>query len=405
MKRLSIYRLVFLAFTATACGAPEMTGSQGKAETPPLQLTNTQPALSYADDTTPPQSTITTTPAPDANGEFHGNVSIQITATDDAAGVANISWTLSGMHSGGAVTAGSSAWVPVISREGTTTLTYYAKDNNNNTETAHTFVVNITPPPPECRDVELSDFNLFLTGDYSGGHDMRGKVAAGGNIDMHYFSLGAELHADDTENVLVAGASLNISNGGIFGDAHYGDTVTADGTATFYRGSLSQGSPIDFFSRADGMYQLSSVVAGLTAKGSTQFQSWGGLFLQGSDPKVNVFNVTGSQLSATRYFSLSVPSGSVAVINVSGYEATVANFSNAYSGVDATGVLFNFPDASYIHAFNYGFFGTVLAPYAHIDFSNGSFDGGIYAESLTGNAEGHLAPLRLFQVCGYFSNQ
>lgn len=405
MKRLSIYRLVFLAFTATACGAPEMTGSQGKAETPQLQLTNNQPALSFADDTTPPQSIVSVTPGPDANGEFHGNVSIHITATDDSSGVASITWALSGMHTGGSVASGDSAYVPVITREGMTTLTYYAKDNNNNTETAHTFVINITPPPPQCRDVELSDFNLFLTGDYSGGHDVRGKVAAGGTIDMHYFSLGAGLAADDTDNVLVAGSALNFDNGGIFGDAHYGDSVTTNGTATFYRGSLSQGSSLDFFSRADELYQLSSVVASLTAKGNTQFQSWGGLFLQGTDPKVNVFNVTGAQLSATRYFSLSVPSGSVAVINVSGYEATVANFSNAYSGVDATGVLFNFPDASYINAYGYGFFGTVLAPYAHIDFNSGSFDGGIYAESLTGNAEGHLAPLRLFQVCGYFGNQ
>jgi choice-of-anchor A domain-containing protein len=134
--------------------------------------------------------------------------------------------------------------------------------------------------------------------------------------------------------------------------------------------------------------------------GTTQFQSWGGLFLQGNDEEVNVFEVPATTLSATRYFSLSVPSGSVAVINVIGPEATVANFANAYSGVDSTGVLFNFPDATYINAYNYGFFGTVLAPMAHIDFSSGSFDGGIYAESFSGNAEGHLVPLRPFTICG-----
>ncbi len=404
MKRLSIYRLVFLAFTATACGAPEVTGSEGKPETPQLQLTNTQPALTNADDTTPPQSTADVLGHPDGNGNYVGNVSITLTATDDLSGVASISWSLSGMHTGSGTVSGSLAYVPIITRLGTTTLTYSAKDNNNNIEATHTLVITVVPPPLICKSVELRDFNLFVTGDYSGGHDVRGKVAAGGNINMNYFSLGTSLPADDTDNVLVAGAALNISNGGVFGDAHYGASTTANGTVTFYRGALSQGSSVDFSARADELYQLSSTTASLPVNGATQFQSWGGLFLQGSDPKVNVFQVDTSELSATRYFSLSVPSGSVAVVNVMGYDTTVANFSNSYSGVDATGVLFNFPDATYIKAYNYGFFGTVLAPYAHIDFSNGSFDGGIYAESLTGNAEGHLAPLRTFQICGDFGD-
>ena len=41
----------------------------------------------------------------------------------------------------------------------------------------------------------------------------------------------------------------------------------------------------------------------------------------------------------------------------------------------------------------------VLAPYADIDFNSGSWDGGIYSYSLTGNGEGHLAPLRSFTIC------
>ncbi|HEX8705764.1 MAG TPA: choice-of-anchor A family protein, partial [Myxococcaceae bacterium] len=62
-------------------------------------------------------------------------------------------------------------------------------------------------------------------------------------------------------------------------------------------------------------------------------------------------------------------------------------------GIDQHGILYNFVDATAITAHGYGFWGTVLAPYAHIDFNNGSWDGGIYAVSLTGNAEGHINPL------------
>jgi choice-of-anchor A domain-containing protein len=251
-----------------------------------------------------------------------------------------------------------------------------------------------------CREVELNDFNLLVLGDYTGGTDVRGKVAAGGNITMEHFTVGAEVPADDPENSLVAGGNLNIRHGGVFGDAHYVGSTTADGTVTFARGSLSQAEAIEWGVRADELQTLSMQLASLERNGTTQFQSWGGLFLQGSHLRVNVFWVQASQLSNTRYFSLNIPTGSIAVINVLGFSATVANFANAYSGADARSVLFNFPDATNITAYNYGFFGTVLAPFADVNFSNGSFDGGIYAGSMTGNAEGHLAPLRTFTICG-----
>jgi choice-of-anchor A domain-containing protein len=41
----------------------------------------------------------------------------------------------------------------------------------------------------------------------------------------------------------------------------------------------------------------------------------------------------------------------------------------------------------------------VLAPHAAITFTNGSFDGGIYAQSLSGNGEGHINPLTPHRVC------
>jgi choice-of-anchor A domain-containing protein len=200
----------------------------------------------------------------------------------------------------------------------------------------------------------------------------------------------------------VAGGNLNIRHGAVFGNAHDEGTTTADGTVTFYRGVPSQAAVIDFEEQSYALTELSGQLASLDQNTRTQFQSWGGLFLDGSDPQLNVFWVYAPQLTATRYFSLNVPSGAIAVINVFGDEPTIANFANNYSGADARSVLFNFPDASIITSYNYGFFGTVLAPGADFTFNNGSFDGGIYARSLTGNAEGHIAPLRLFRICGYW---
>jgi choice-of-anchor A domain-containing protein len=128
-------------------------------------------------------------------------------------------------------------------------------------------------------------------------------------------------------------------------------------------------------------------------------ESWGGVFLQGTHPKMNVFNVDASHFTNAVYLSISAPASSVVVVNVWGETVRFANFGHSYSGVDQTGILFNFPDALQITAYNYGFWGTVLAPNAHVDFNYGSWDGGMYAASFSGNAEGHINPLRDFEFC------
>jgi choice-of-anchor A domain-containing protein len=390
VKSQFILGFVFLAFTA--CGAPDPS-EPGKTEGLSQQLST---------DTTPPVSNAFVEQSADENGEYQGNVTIGIQATDDTSGVEVIYWSLSGAQTGSGTMQGGSGWVPVITNIGTTTLTYYAKDRANNYEPVKTFTIVITLMPRTCREVDLNDFNVFTVGSYTGGHDVRGKVVTGGDLTMEHFSVGADLAANDIENVLVTGGNLNIRNGGVFGNAHYRGTLTTDSTATFYRGAPSRAAVIDFSAAAADLTELSGQLASLDRNTNTQFQSWGGLFLDGSDPQLNVFWVNAAQLTATRYFSLNVPSGAIALINVFGDGPTIANFANNYSGADATSVLFNFPDASRINAYNYGFFGTVLAPGANFNFSNGSFDGGIYARSLNGNAEGHLAPLRLFRVCGYW---
>lgn len=392
MKRQSINGVVLLAFTAIACGAPEFPGDEGKSGAPQQQA-----LAGY--DVTPPLSNAFTIPGPDENGEHHGDVTVVIKATDDLAGVEAIHWALSGAVTGSGVASGSQAWLPIINKRGTTTVTYYAKDKAGNYEGTKTLNVVITEQQ-QCLTVSLNDFNLFVSGDYTGGHDVRGKVAAGGLLSMEHFSVGAGLPADDLENVLVAGGELRISYGGVFGNAHYGTSTTANKTVTFYRGALSASTDFDFASRYSELEALSDDVAALKVNGTVKRETWGGLYLKGTDPKLNVFRVDASVFTNLRYFSISVPAGSMVFVNVLGDTVGITGFGNGYSGVDAKSVLFNFPEATSISVRSYGFFGTLLAPYADVDFSNGSWDGGLYAASLTGNAEGHIAPLRDFELCG-----
>jgi hypothetical protein len=146
--------------------------------------------------------------------------------------------------------------------------------------------------------------------------------------------------------------------------------------------------------------KLSAQLAGLAPNGTAAFTSWGGILLRGTDPAKNIFQVPASAFTGAKQLSIEAPAGSLAVINIAGDSATFTGFGQSFSGgIDQHGVLFNFVEATSLTAHGYGFWGTVLAPEAHVQFSNGSFDGGIYARSMTGNAEGHLNGLDDHDIC------
>ncbi|MFL5345208.1 MAG: choice-of-anchor A family protein [Hyalangium sp.] len=280
------------------------------------------------------------------------------------------------------------------------TVTYSVKDNAGNTGTAVRQLTVAGPCANSCIDVHLSDYNLFLQDSYTGGHDVVGKVAAGGNISMTDFSVGQGLPDSDVSKTLVAGGNLSLYRGGVGGEAFYGGTLSTDQTVTFTRGSVSKGTPIDFTARFSELRTLSSRLASLTANGTTKREVWGGVMLTGTNPNVNVFDVSASAFTGAVLLSIDAPAGSFVVLNIRGTAATFQGFGHSFSGgIDQHGILYNFVDATSITANGYGFWGTVLAPYANVNFSNGSFDGGIYAKSMTGNAEGHINPLNDRTLC------
>ncbi|WP_224247606.1 immunoglobulin-like domain-containing protein [Hyalangium gracile] len=279
-------------------------------------------------------------------------------------------------------------------RAGQYTITYTVSDNAGHTSTA------VRPITVQGTQIRLNDFNLFLLGDYNGGHDVQGKVAVAGNLFLDRFTVGAGLHETNTSQVLVVGGNLTLNHGGVWGDTWYGGTYSADADVVFHRGTLTKGTPINFASRFSELRTLTSQLAGMAINGTTTRESWGGIILKGTHPTVNVFNVNASDFVGATTLSTSAPPNSLAIINIRGTSATINGIGFAFSGgLDQRTVLFNFPDATTINAHGIGFPGTVLAPYANITFNNGSWDGGIYAVSLTGNAEGHINPLPDQGIC------
>ncbi|MDC0713400.1 DUF5011 domain-containing protein [Stigmatella sp. ncwal1] len=283
---------------------------------------------------------------------------------------------------------------PVPGKPGTFTITYSVQDPSGNKA-----VAPVTRTVTESDiSVHLNDYNVFLLEDYTLGTDVEGRVAAGGNISMTNFSVGWKLPPSDTAPVLVAGGNLTLSQGGVWGDAAYGGTYKAN-NVTYVRGAPSQGSPVDFATRASQIRTLSTRLASLPANSLTRRESWGGLMLSGASPSVNVFDVNASDFTGTVLLSIDAPTGSLAVINIRGASATLSGGHSFSGGIDQRGVLFNFVDATSINANRYSLWGTLLAPNAHVNFTNGSFDGGLYAKSLSGNAEGHLNPLGDWDFC------
>ncbi|WP_224249544.1 choice-of-anchor A family protein [Hyalangium gracile] len=283
-------------------------------------------------------------------------------------------------------------------RAGQYTVSYRVTDNAGNTATAAR-QLTVAGPCTSCIDVKLSDYNLFVLEDYTNGPDVQGKVAAGGNIFMQNFSVGGNLPASDISNVLVAGRNLTLANGSIWGNAFYGGTYSANQGVTSRRGTVARGTPIDFNARFAELRAMSAQLGALAANGTTTRESWGGIFLRGTNPTTNVFNVNASAFTGAALLSINVPSGSLVVINIRGASATFQNFGYSLTGANANTILYNFVDATTLNATSFGFQGTILAPYARMTFNNGSWDGGLYAVSLNGTAEGHLKPLNDRSVC------
>ena len=198
----------------------------------------------------------------------------------------------------------------------------------------------------------------------------------------------------------MAGGNLTLSHGAVWGDTVYGGTFSADTTVTHPRGTVSQGTPIDFAARFAQLRSLSAQLAGLPVNGTTTRESWGGVMLNGTSTEVNVFDMDASVFTGAVVLSVTRPPAPWWWSTSTARSATFNGFGHSFSGgIDQRGVLFNFVEATTLNAEGYGFWGTVLAPYADVTFFDGSWDGGLYAKSLTGNAEGHINPLDDHDIC------
>lgn len=238
------------------------------------------------------------------------------------------------------------------------------------------------------------DFNLFVLEDvFQPSSDTEGKVAVGRDAFFANYSIGDRLpNSNGAEDVLIVGRRLTYLSGRVYhGNVVYGDSTNLPiSTVSVDEGTIRKDNVIDFTAAAAYLNGLSNTLASYQTNGTDTMQ-WGGILMNGTNPFVNVFNISGSDLSVANNVEIRTPAGAVAIVNVSGNKIQWSGGLSLF-GTDKQKVIFNFYEADSLKLQYIGILGSILAPKAHVNFVSGVQEGQMICKSLEGMGQFNLAP-------------
>lgn len=286
-----------------------------------------------------------------------------------------------------------------------------------------TGTASATDPATECLANPLgaaTGYTEFIKTNGSRGSESEGAIAYGGNLAAGGMTVGTHLtnppYTASYPTLVVNGTSnsFNLQRGSAYVPGRTGNVNFNGGAGTGYLST----APIDFDAAFTDLTAKSSAWGSAAANGSATIVNTssgnptgytGGansLWLKGTDPVRNVFSVTAAQLSGLSNILIEVPSGSTALINVSGTNVQIdgqmvfkvgGSWTQAQDSATAAfnkKTLWNLPSATGVYL-NTGsaFAGTILAPKAHVNAANvGHNIGQVIANSFESNRETHHAP-------------
>ncbi|MCX6151868.1 MAG: choice-of-anchor A family protein [Ignavibacteriales bacterium] len=232
-------------------------------------------------------------------------------------------------------------------------------------------------------------YNVFVLYDINQpSSDTEGKMAVGRSAELGCYSVGDKLtNSNGAEDVLIVGENLTYHSGAVYsGNVVYGSSSNLPiYLVSINNGDVHQGNPIDFAAARTYLTNLSTQLSGYTVNGTTKFE-WGGLFLKGTDPFLNVFKVSGAELSSANNFEIDVPNGSVVLVNIDGVDVSWTGGLVIF-GTEKSNVLYNFYNASTLRIQGIDVRGSILAPFAAVNFVSGVQNGQMIAKSITGQGQ------------------
>jgi choice-of-anchor A domain-containing protein/uncharacterized repeat protein (TIGR01451 family) len=247
---------------------------------------------------------------------------------------------------------------------------------------------------------EFTQFDLGVASDYNvfalcsvnfPSSDSECKVAVGWDAYLQAYSVGDKLPSNSGD-ALVVGRNLTFVSGAVYnGNVVYGISTNLPQSNVSIDGDLIQDpNRIDFGAAALYLKSLSAQLSSYAINGTTTFQ-WGTLTLEGTHPTLNVFEVSGDDLTASHTVKIDVPNGSVVVVNISGNDITWTG-GLTVEGTAINNVLYNFYEATFITIEGIDIQGSVLAPCATIDFKSGVINGQMIAKYIIGRGQFNCEP-------------
>jgi hypothetical protein len=162
-----------------------------------------------AADSTAPTTTTSSSPTANAAGWHNANVTVTLTATDSGLGVKQITYSATGAQPiAGNTVLGSSATVPAITTEGTTTLSYFAEDLAGNVETAKTLLIKLDKTAPATATIAALPAKVrngqSLSGTYADNTGGSGVASV-----AYYYCLSSVATCDTSSGTSVGSSSTS----------------------------------------------------------------------------------------------------------------------------------------------------------------------------------------------------
>ena len=236
-------------------------------------------------------------------------------------------------------------------------------------------------------------FAIFVINHYQASHtDCTGRVAVGRDAQFNHVGIGSALsNSAGTRDDLIVGDDLVWIHGQNFnGNTQVGDHTQLNQVGT-PNGTIDSVVSIDFTAAQADLEALSAELATATTNGTVTTQ-WGQIFLSGTDPDINVFNLETFDFIPCYGFHVDAPAGSTVLVNVTGNAVMMNWFQPFLTGVTSDHLLFNFPGCISLQMNGVGWKGSILAPTATMQFNNCQVDGVLVIGDLQGNGETHHVP-------------